>query len=306
MSPSSPDLSTLVGSLTLAGPVVLASGTAGYGDELSSYGDLSTLGAITTKSLAAFEWRGNPAPRVAPAGQSMINAVGLSGPGVAAWRRDFLPGVTATGATVVASIWGRSRDEYADAAEAIVGAPIDALEVNASCPNLESRNAIFANSPEATAELVRAARVVGVPIWVKLTTTAPQLLDVVAAALEAGAEAVTVGNTLTAMVIDVETGRAVLGNRGGGASGEAARPVALRAVYDIRAAFPELPIIGVGGVARTEDALALVMAGANAVGVGTASFADPRSAWRIQRGVARWLQRHHKNSLDDVRGSAHG
>ena len=298
-------LETTVGSVSLRTCVVTASGTAGHGAELAEYGELDALGAIVTKSLSSFAWAGNPAPRVAPAGGDMINAVGLAGPGVLVWREHGLRELREHGATVVGSIWGRSTEEFADAANAMRGADITALEINASCPNLEARNAIFANSPEATADLVRASRAAGLPLWVKLTLTAPDLIEVATAALEAGAEALVVGNTLTGMVLDPDTGRPVLGNGGGGVSGRSLLPVATRAIYDIRKALPSAPIIGLGGVWSGQDALTLISAGANAVGVGTASLAWPRAPWKIQREIARWLKKN-ETSLDAVRGRAHG
>lgn len=305
MSLGDATLETTVGSVSLRTCVVTASGTAGHGAELAEYGELGALGAVVTKSLSSFVWAGNPAPRVAPAGDGMINAVGLAGPGVLAWREHGLQELRGHGATVVGSIWGRSTEEFADAANAMHGADIAALEVNASCPNLEARNAIFANSPEATAELVRASRASGLPLWVKLTLTAPDLIEVATAALEAGAEALVVGNTLTGMVLDPETGRPVLGNGGGGVSGRSLLPVATRAIFDIRRALPSAPIVGIGGVWSGRDALALISAGANAVGVGTASLASPRAPWKIQREIVRWLKKH-ETSLDAVRGRAHG
>lgn len=298
-------LETTVGSVSLRTCVVTASGTAGHGAELAEYGELDALGAIVTKSLSSFAWAGNPAPRVAPAGGDMINAVGLAGPGVLVWREHGLRELREHGATVVGSIWGRSTEEFADAANAMRGADITALEINASCPNLEARNAIFANSPEATADLVRASRAAGLPLWVKLTLTAPDLIEVATAALEAGAEALVVGNTLTGMVLDPDTGRPVLGNGGGGVSGRSLLPIATRAIYDIRKALPSAPIIGLGGVWSGQDALTLISAGANAVGVGTASLASPRAPWKIQREIARWLKKN-ETSLDAVRGRAHG
>jgi dihydroorotate dehydrogenase (NAD+) catalytic subunit len=283
-----------------------AAGTAGYGDELSAYGDLSQLGAVVVKSLASFEWLGNPAPRVAPAGEAMINAVGLSGPGVTAWRRDSLPALLARRATVVASIWGRSAAEFGAAAELLVGAEVAAVEVNASCPNLEDRAALFAHSVRATAEVVDAARVCGKPLWVKLSPNTPDIVAVAAAAVEAGAEAVTLTNTVLGLDIDIETGRPTLGNGGGGLSGGPILPIALRAVYDVRAALGELPIVGVGGVVNGRDALAMIMAGANAVQVGTASFATPRAPWKVQSDMRRWMARHGVVALSDIRGRSHG
>lgn len=301
-----PALASHVGDVRLNNFLMTASGTAGHGAELAGYGDLSTIGAVVTKSLSAFSWQGNPAPRVAPAGESMINAVGLAGPGVATWSGTGLRDLQSAGATIVASIWGRTVEEFADAARALVGLPVAAVEINASCPNLESRNAIFANSPDATSAIMAATNVLTVPRWVKLTTTAPALLDVVAAATSAGASAVTLGNTLTGMEIDIEGRRPVLGNGGGGVSGEAARPVAVRAVYDVRAAFPGVPIVGVGGVFHARDAIALVMAGADAVQVGTATFANPRAIWKISSATQRWLSRRGVTSIRELQGVAHG
>lgn len=305
-SPRWPSLSTQVGDVSLSNLFMTASGTAGHGAELAGYGDLGDLGAVVTKSLAAFEWKGNAAPRVAPAGASMINAVGLAGPGIARWIDSGYRELRERGATIVASIWGRTVDEFEEAARAVAGLELAAVEINASCPNLESRNAIFANSPEATAAIVNATKCLDVSRWVKLTTTAPLLVDVVAAAMESGASAVTLGNTLTGMEIDLDERRPILGSGGGGVSGEAARPVALRAVYDVRAAFPDVPIIGTGGVMNARDAVALVMAGADAVQIGTATFAHPRAPWKIATATDRWLRRRGYTSVRDIQGVAHG
>ncbi len=299
-------LSTHVGGVALTSAVLTASGTAGHGDELADYGDLAQLGAVVTKSLASFAYEGNPAPRVTSSGSHMVNAVGLAGPGVEAWRREYLPPLLARGATVVGSIWGRSVEEFASAASAMRGAEVVALEVNASCPNLENRREIFAHSPTATAEIVAAAKVAGLPLWAKLSPNTPLLLEVAAAALEAGADALVLVNTVLGLVIDIEARRPTLGNGGGGVSGPGILPVALRAVYECREAFPHVAIVGVGGVASGNDAVAMLMAGANAVEVGTATFADPRAPWRVQRELEVWLASHDVASLDEVIGVAHG
>jgi dihydroorotate dehydrogenase (NAD+) catalytic subunit len=283
-----------------------ASGTSGYGDELAAYGDLRELGAVVTKSLAAFAWPGNPAPRVASSGEHMVNAVGLAGPGVTAWRENDLPALERVGATVVASLWGRSVQEFADAATLLRGANVAAVEVNASCPNLESRREMFAHSPTATAEIVDAAKVAGVPRWVKLSPNTPQLLEVARAAMAAGADALVLVNTVLGLVIDIEARRPTLGNVGGGVSGPGILPVALRAIYECREAFSDAPIVGVGGVSRGEDAVAMLMAGANAVEVGTATFADPRAPWRVQRELEKWMTSHDVTSLSELIGAAHG
>ena len=297
---------THVGTVTLRSAVMTAAGTAGHGAELAAYGNLSELGAVVVKSLATFAWEGNPAPRVAASGSDFLNSVGLSGPGVAAWREHDLPTLRAAGASVVGSIWGRRVDEYAAAAEAMRGADIVALEVNASCPNLETRSSMFAHSASATAELVAASRVAGVPLWVKLSPNTPDLVDIAGAALDAGAEALVLVNTVLGLSIDIDTRRPSLGRGGGGLSGPGIMPVALRSVFDCRAAFPDAPIVGVGGISSGEDAVAFVMAGADAVEVGTATFADPRAPWRVARELGEWLHRHEVGELSEIRGAAHG
>jgi dihydroorotate dehydrogenase (NAD+) catalytic subunit len=300
------DLASNVGTVALRSAIMTAAGTSGYGDELAGYGDLARLGAVVVKSLAAFAWEGNPAPRVAAVGEHMVNAVGLAGPGVAAWREQFLPDLEQRGCDVVASIWGRTVDEFAHAAEALRGAHVVAMEVNASCPNLESRSMIFAHSALATAEIVRASKVAGLPLWIKLSPNTPDLIEIADAALDAGADALVLVNTVLGMAIDVEARRPTLGNGGGGVSGPGILPVALRCVYDCRAAFPDTPIVGVGGVNSGEDAVAMLMAGANAVEVGTATFANPRAPWMVQQGLASWLERHDVNRVTDLVGVAHG
>lgn len=298
-------LATAVGSVRLRSAVMTASGTAGYGDELSGYGDLADLGAVVVKSLAAFAWAGNPPPRVVASGEHMVNAVGLAGPGVATWRERDLPALRRRDARVVASIWGRTVEEFAAAALAMRGADVIALEVNASCPNLENRREIFAHSPASTADVVSAARCADLPLWVKLSPNTPQLVDVARAAVAAGAEGLVLVNTLLGMVIDVEARRPSLGFGGGGVSGRGILPVALRAVYECRQALPDTPLIGVGGVSSGRDAVAMLMAGACAVEVGTATFADPRAPWRIQKELAKWMTRHDVDRVNDLIGVAH-
>ncbi|MGC2174159.1 MAG: dihydroorotate dehydrogenase [Acidimicrobiales bacterium] len=297
---------TTVGTVALRSAVLTASGTAGYGDELADYGDLRELGAVVVKSLAVFPFEGNPAPRLAAWGEHMVNAVGLSGPGVTAWREQYLPVLERRGATVVGSIWGRTVEEFAEAAEAMHGASIVALEVNASCPNLESRREMFAHSPQATADVVAAARAAGVPLWAKLSPNTPALVEVASAALEAGAETLVLVNTLLGLVVDIEARRPTLANVGGGVSGPGILPVSLRAVYECREAFPDAGIVGVGGVSSGEDAVALLMAGANAVEVGTATFADPRAPWIVQRELCEWMATHGVASITSLTGAAHG
>ena len=285
-----------------------ASGTAGHGHELADHLDPALLGAVVVKSLHAEPWDGNPAPRVHATPSGMLNSVGLQGPGVEAWLEHDLPDLVATGARVVASIWGRTVDEFARAADLLAGMPpeVVAVEVNASCPNLEDRRALFAHSTTATAEVVEAAAAAGRPLWAKLSPNTPDLPDVAAAAVAAGAEAVTVANTVLGMVIDTEARRPLLGAGRGGLSGPAIRPVAVRAVFDTREALPAVPIIGVGGVASAVDVVEFLLAGASAVQVGTATFADPAAPAVILRDLGRWCDDHGVSHLGELIGAAHG
>ena len=284
-----------------------ASGTAGHGDELARYVDLAGLGAVVVKSLAAEPWAGNPAPRVHETQGGMLNSVGLQGPGVAAWLDHELPPLLATGATVVASIWGRTVEEYHAAAVALADAPAEvvAVEVNLSCPNLHHGREMFAQRPDTTALAVEAATACGRPVWAKLTPNVADLVPIATAAREAGAEAVTLVNTVLGMAIDAETRTFRLGGGGGGLSGPAIHPVAVRAVHDVHRELPDLSIIGVGGVSRGVDAVELMLAGASAVQVGTATFADPRSAGRVADELELWCRARAIRSVSELIGDVH-
>jgi dihydroorotate dehydrogenase (NAD+) catalytic subunit len=300
------DLSTTIGSVALPNPVLTASGTAGHGAELHAYVDLAGLGAVVVKSLAAFEWKGNAAPRLHPATAGMINSVGLQGPGVAAWLADELPGLLAPGARVVASIWGRSLDDYERAAALLAAAPpaVVAVEVNLSCPNLKGKG-MFAQSAADTAAAMAVTAGCGRPRWAKLTAAVADVREIAAAAVEGGAEAVTLINTIPAMVLDPDTLRPVLGAGGGGLSGPAIHAVAVRAVFDVHAAHPTIPIVGVGGVGGAAGAVDLVAAGASAVEVGTATFADPRAPARLVAELDAWCRRRGVGRLVELTGAAH-
>jgi len=306
-APSGLDTAVRVGSIELANPIVLASGTAGYGAELADYLDLAAVGAVVTKSLAPYPWAGNPSPRVHTAGFGMINAVGLQGPGVEHWRRDELPRLLDTGARVVASIWGRSLDDYRRAADMLADAPggVVAVEVNLSCPNLEGRRGIFAHDADLSAAVITATEGCGRPRWAKLSPNTDRVVEVAGAVWAAGAEAVTLVNTLLGMVIDESTLRPALGAGGGGLSGRGIHPVAVRVVYDVHAAHPDLPIVGLGGVSTGWDAAELMLAGASAVGVGTATFADPRAAAAVFRDLAAWAVSRRFARLALLTGGAH-
>ncbi len=302
------DLSTSVAGVALANPVMTASGTAGHGAELSAYFDLASIGAVVVKSLSVEPWAGNPSPRVCSVPGGMLNAVGLQGPGIESWLSTDLPELEAAGARVVASIWGRRVADYEAAAALLAGASpsIVAVEVNVSCPNLEDRSRMFAHSPAATADAVAAASAGarGLPLWAKLSPNTSELVAVAAAALDSGAGALTLTNTLIGLAIDVDRRAPALGAGGGGLSGDALHSVALRAVYDCRAAFPDAGIIGVGGISDGEGAVRMLLAGADAVQVGTATLADPRAAPRVAAGLRRWCARRGVRRVRELVGGA--
>ncbi len=307
------DLATRVGPVVLPNPVMTASGTAGHGAELSAFFELSLLGAVVVKSLSAEPWAGNPAPRVHETEAGMLNSVGLQNPGVEAWLAEELPALTATGARVVASIWGTTVAGYEKAAAALGAAPeaavaVVAVEVNLSCPNLEGGRHMFATDPSATREAVSAvaAAAGGRPVWAKLSPNVTDIVEIAAAARAGGASAVTLVNTVKGMAIDPVTRQARLGAGGGGLSGAAIRPVAVRALFDVHQALPDLPLVGVGGVASAEHAVELLLAGASAVQVGTATFEDPRAPLRVLRGLEAWCRRHRVARVADLVGQAHG
>jgi dihydroorotate dehydrogenase (NAD+) catalytic subunit len=307
-------LEARVGPLTLSNPVVAASGTFGHGAELAGLCDPAGLGAVTVKSIAAFPWPGNPGLRVTEApGGGMLNSVGLAGPGIDAWIADDLPALAAHGARIIVSIWGRTVEEYAAAAAPLRsvdssagGASVIAVEVNLSCPNLEDRRRIFAHDPATTAAAlvaVREALAGSLPVFAKLSPNVTDLREIAGAALDAGADGLTLVNTVMGLVVDATARRPKLGPGGGGLSGPPIRPIALRAVREVSTAFPGTPIIGTGGIATGEHAVEMLLAGASAVGVGTASFADPRATLRIVGELDRWCAMHGVARVADLVGT---
>ena len=308
MAKTNVDLTTTLGSVTLPNPVMTASGTAGYGSELSEYMDLQEIGAVVVKSLHAEKWEGNLPPRLHPTPSGMLNSVGLQGPGVKAWIDEKLPSLKDSNARIVASIWGSTVKEFTEAALLLRDAPpeVVAIEINASCPNLEDRRKLFSHSIQAITEVVEAANVVKKPLWAKLSPNTPEFPDIAEAAHKAGAEAVVIANTVLGMAIDVESRKPVLGAKRGGLSGPAIRPIAVRAVFDTHEAHPGLPIIGVGGINSVEDALEFILAGATGLQIGTATFKDPRICKKVIAGLSRWCESHEVNRISDLIGGAHG
>jgi len=294
-----------LGGVRLRNPIVTASGCFASGREMARFFELSRLGAVVTKSVTLEPREGLPPPRMAETAAGMLNAIGLQNPGVDAWLAKDLPWLAAQGVPVIASIAGRSVDEYGRLAQRVRGNPdIAALEVNISCPNVEDRGIVFACRAEPTAAAVAAVTsVVDVPVFAKLTPDVTDITGIARAALDAGATGLSLINTLLGMAIDVETRRPKLAAGTGGLSGPAIKPVAVRAVHQVHRALGPVPMIGIGGVRSAEDVIEFVLAGATAVAVGTATFANPLAAPEIVDGVAAWLRRHGAPDIDALRGA---
>ena len=310
MSKSSP-LSTVVGALTFRNPIVLASGTAGYGEELAGVVDLDRIGGFVTKAVSLLPRAGNPAPRVAEFEGGMINAVGLANPGLDAVRRDHLPWLAAhhQNTRKLVNVVGFAIDDYpavvAGIEEALVNDArgVDGYELNVSCPNTKKGGEEFGADPAALREVVeRARRETNRPIAVKLAPTLPNIGESARIAADAGADMITVVNTIPGLVIDVARRKPVLGFGSGGISGKAILPVGVLATWRVRKAV-QLPIIGLGGVSSGEDALQYIVAGASLVGIGTAALRDPRVPERVIAELAGWCGKHGVRNIQELTGT---
>lgn len=290
-------------------PIFTASGCAGSGKELSQFFDLRELGAIVTKSIMVKPRSGRATPRMAETPSGMLNSIGLQGPGVDQFLEHDIPWLLNQGASIVVSIAGESVEDYAVLARkmrAVSG--LKALEVNISCPNVENRGQVFACSPvTAKAAIEAVRRNIGgeLPILAKLTPDVTNIVEIAAAVLDAGADGVALINTVLGMVIDVDSMRPKLAGKTGGLSGPAIRPVAVRAIFQVREAFPNIPIIGMGGVASGRDALELVLAGANAVSVGTATFGNPKAVIKVKDELENLLINRGFTNFTEAVGYAH-
>lgn len=275
-----------IGSLVLRNPVLTASGTCGYGLELARYFDIAVLGGICTKGLSLEPRAGNPPPRVCETPAGMLNSIGLANVGVEAFLAEKLPRLQAAGATVIANVLGTTPAEFERLARKLDGRPgLHALELNLSCPNVREGGLRLGTDPGRVREAVAAARgATRLPLVAKLSPETADIGALARAAAEGGADAVSVMNTIRGMAIDVRTRRPRLGNGIGGLSGPAIRPLAVRLVFEASRAVP-IPVIGVGGVARWEDAVELMLAGATAVQVGSASFVNPRAPLDVLVGL---------------------
>ena len=298
------DLTTPLGPLTLRNPLIAASGCFGYGVEYADIVDLSSLGAIAVKGLFLNEREGHRPPRIVETPSGMLNAIGLQGIGVHRFVREKLPELRRLGATVIVNICGSTLDEYVEVAKVLSDAEgVAALELNISCPNIKEGGIQFGCSLPGTHQVVSAIRkATRLPVIPKLTPNVTDVASFARAAEQAGADAVSLVNTFLAMAIDVHTRRPKLTNIVGGLSGPAIRPIAVRMVYECRQAV-KIPIIGMGGIACAEDAIEFMIAGANAVQVGTANFVDPFIWSKLRAGIEAYMQRHGLARLADIVGT---
>lgn len=303
------DLRARLGHVELPSPILTAAGCAGTGRELAQYIDVAKIGAVVTKSIMLEPRAGRPTPRTAETAAGLLSSVGLQGPGVDAFLQRDLAWLLSRGARTVVSIAGGSLAEYAElAARLSDAAGVTAIELNLSCPNVEGRGGDFASDPGAAARVVEAVRRVArydIPVVAKLSPDVVDIVTVGRACVAAGADGLSMINTVSGMVIDTETMRPALAGGLGGLSGPAIRPVAVRCIWRTRQALPDVPIIGIGGVRTGRDALELILAGATLVGVGTVIFHDPSACARIQRELDEELAARGVERLADITGLAH-
>ncbi len=303
------DLSIDLAGGALPNPVMTASGCAAAGRELDQFFDVSELGAVVTKSIMRDSRSGRPTPRMAETPSGMLNSIGLQGPGIDSFLANDLPWLTRRGARTVVSIAGSAVGEYAELANRVgASAGVSAIEVNISCPNVENRGLVFACDPAPASSVISAVRrevPAEIPVFAKLSPDVTDIVTIADAVMSAGATGLSMINTLLGIAIDPDTLRPVLGGVTGGLSGPAVRPVALRCVWQVHAAMPDVPIIGIGGIRTGFDALEFLLAGATAVQVGTVIFHDPSAPMRIVSELAAELADRGIKSPAEVVGFAH-
>lgn len=303
------DMSTNLAGVTLPSPVLTASGCAAAGKELDAFMDITQIGAVVTKSIMIKPRSGRATPRMSETPSGMLNSIGLQGPGIDSFIEHDLAWLAQRGARTIVSIAGETVDEYSRLASKLrnVGG-FEALEVNISCPNVADRGQVFACRSESAAQVIQAVRRNSdsrTPIFAKLSPDVTDIVEIADSVIRAGATGVSLINTLLGMVIDTRTMRPALAGVTGGLSGPAVRPVAVRCVWQVRQAFPDIPIIGMGGIRSGQDALEFLLAGANAVSVGTAVFNDPSAPLRIHRELAELLAVRDFSRVSDAIAYAH-
>ena len=303
------DFSTKIGSKRFSNPIFTASGCASSGQELSQFFPLSSLGAVVTKSIMTKPRTGRATPRMAETPSGMLNSIGLQGPGIDTFLERDIPWLIEQQAKIIVSIAGETVDEYGVLARRLRAlSGISAVEVNISCPNVENRGQVFACHPDTAVAVIESVRrnIGGeLPIIAKLSPDVTDIVEIASAVINAGVDGLALINTLLGMVIDTNSMRPKLAGKTGGLSGPAIRPVAVRAIYQVHQAFPNTPIVGMGGVASGRDAFELILAGASAVSVGTATFGNPNAAMQIKEELSQLLTKNGFNDFRDAIGFAH-
>jgi len=303
------DMSTSLGRLDFVSPVFTASGCAAAGKELDQFIDITTIGAVVTKSVMLNPRSGRATPRMAETPSGMLNGIGLQGPGIDDFIQNDLSWLSQKGAKTIVSIAGINVAEFGKVADKLRDIPgVIAIEVNISCPNVENRGQVFACDPYAAADVINNVRrnvSASIPLFAKLSPDVTDIIEIAKSVVKAGADGLSVINTLLGMVIDTDTLRPLLSGKTGGLSGPAIRPVAVRCVYQIRKALPNVPIIGMGGIRNGRDAIEFFAAGANAISVGTTVFNDPEACVRIHDETAEILQEKGIRSLSEIISAAH-
>ncbi len=289
--------------IPMKNPIMAASGTFGFGLEYADTVDLSFLGAIVLKGLSSTPWQGNAGVRIAETPSGILNCIGLENPGVSAFKKDILSKLSAYDVPLIANVVGKTVEEYGEVAEALTDSRIAALEINISCPNVKSGSMAFGTHPETAAEVTRTVKAhTNLPVMVKLSPNVTDIVAIAKAVEEAGADAVSLINTLMGMAIDLKTRRPILGNITGGLSGPCVKPVALRMVWQVARAV-NIPVCGLGGILTGEDAAEFLIAGASAVQVGTATLASPDALPRITRELADWGEKNQIANISDIVGT---
>jgi dihydroorotate dehydrogenase (NAD+) catalytic subunit len=303
------DLSTTLGNAWFPSPIFTASGCASSGKELAQFFPLKDIGAVVTKSVMSKPRHGRPTPRMAETPSGMLNSIGLQGPGIDSFLANDVPWLLEQKSRVIVSIAGETIEEYSTLARKLRSVSgISAVEVNISCPNVENRGLVFACDPDASRRVIDGVRkTIGgeLPIIAKLSPDVTDLPSIARGVVDAGADGLALINTVLGMVINLDTMKPHLGGKTGGLSGPAIRPVAVRAIYQVHAALPHIPILGMGGVASGRDALELILAGASGVSVGTASFGDPTALIKIQNELRSLLAARGFSTLEQAIGFAH-
>lgn len=287
----------------LKNPVMVASGTFGSGAEYSEFVDLNRLGAVVTKGVASVPWPGNPAPRIAETASGMLNAIGLQNPGIDLFSKRDLPFLEKYDTKVIVNVCGHSTEEYLDVVERLADEPrVDMLEINISCPNVKEGGIAFGQDPKAVEAITKAVKAKAKqPIIMKLSPNVTDITVMAKAAEAGGADCLSLINTLTGMKVDIERQTFAIANKTGGLSGPAVKPVAVRMVYQVANAV-KIPIIGMGGICTAEDAMEFILAGATAVSIGTANFANPYTTVEVIDGIEAYMRRHGVEDVNELIG----